>query len=338
MRILFQGGWKAGRDPQELKEPIEHYCRRFAHHLVQNGHCVILSDIFGCDLLIANQVAELTKSSGMDVKNFVTFMLSARVRDIPPVGRVVRIPESAWWLEERTYWVRQADAVIAIGGGEGTVDCVEKAFLANKPVFVTIPITAPAARVWAARSRDYFYSRPGDAEEFDDLSLDADEFFEKMFNVINIIQTSKYSRRVFVVHGRDHQRRDTLVEILRKLNFIPVVLAEKGNRGLTIIEKLERSTGDVGFAFIIYTPDDLGGLDGEDLRSRARQNVVFEHGLLIGLLGRERTCAVIHAEVELPSDVNGMLFERVTDLKTESLAIARVLKDAGYEVELSGLL
>jgi predicted nucleotide-binding protein len=125
---------------------------------------------------------------------------------------------------------------------------------------------------------------------------------------------------------------------LRKLQFEPVILEDEDNRSLTIIEKLERATGGIGFAFILYTPDDFGGLDGMESQPRARQNVIFEHGLLIGLLGRDRTCALVDADVEVPSDVNGMIFERVSDIRREPLRIAKVLKQAGYDVDASGLL
>ena len=59
---------------------------------------------------------------------------------------------------------------------------------------------------------------------------------------------------------------------------------------------------------------------------------MFEHGLLIGLLGRERTCAIINGDIEIPSDIRGMLCEEITDLRGEAIKIAKVLKDAGYKV------
>jgi len=38
---------------------------------------------------------------------------------------------------------------------------------------------------------------------------------------------------------------------------------------------------------------------------RARQNVVFEFGFFVGLLGRGRVCAVYEPGVEIPSDLSG---------------------------------
>ena len=53
---------------------------------------------------------------------------------------------------------------------------------------------------------------------------------------------------------------------------------------------------------MLYTADDKQA-DGS---FRARQNVVFEHGLLIGYLGRENTCAILEDGVEGLSDISGI--------------------------------
>ena len=41
-------------------------------------------------------------------------------------------------------------------------------------------------------------------------------------------------------------------------------------------------------------------------RLRARQNVVFETGLFMGLLGRKKVCVVYEPVVELSSDLEGV--------------------------------
>jgi nitrite reductase/ring-hydroxylating ferredoxin subunit len=82
-----------------------------------------------------------------------------------------------------------------------------------------------------------------------------------------------------------------------------VVLQDEPNRGLTIIEKLERDTDQIGLGFVLYTPDDAGSPQGEPRNLRVRQNVLFEHGRLIGLPGRDRTCAIVKGDLEAPSSV-----------------------------------
>jgi predicted nucleotide-binding protein len=47
------------------------------------------------------------------------------------------------------------------------------------------------------------------------------------------------------------------------------------------------------------------------LKTRGRQNVVFEHGLFIGALGRENVCCLLQKGVdERPTDIDGILYKR----------------------------
>jgi predicted nucleotide-binding protein len=58
----------------------------------------------------------------------------------------------------------------------------------------------------------------------------------------------------------------------------------------------------------VLTCDDVGGPAGGDQKPRARQNVVFELGLFIGTLSRARVIIIYEAGIELPSDLNGVLY------------------------------
>ena len=69
------------------------------------------------------------------------------------------------------------------------------------------------------------------------------------------------------------------------------------------------------------------------LQLRARQNVVFEHGLLIGLYTREKVICLVKKEghIEMPGDVNGVVY---TDhgYKDWRMSVAHMLSDAGYDI------
>ena len=110
------------------------------------------------------------------------------------------------------------------------------------------------------------------------------------------------AKDVFVVHGRDEEAKQTVARFLEKLGLRAVILHEQANRGLTLIEKIERNAASVGFVVVLLTPDDSGGLVGTETRPRARQNVIFELGWFIGKLGRDRVCALKKGEVEIPTD------------------------------------
>ena len=100
---------------------------------------------------------------------------------------------------------------------------------------------------------------------------------------------------------------------------------------------------DVGFAFVLLTPGDIGGIASKksDLNSRARQNVVFEHGLFVGHLDPTRVCAIRRGNVEIPSDLQGILYKSIRDgsgLSSIVIDIVNELRAAGYLVDANRLL
>jgi Predicted nucleotide-binding protein containing TIR-like domain len=116
-------------------------------------------------------------------------------------------------------------------------------------------------------------------------------------------------KKVFVVHGHDQAINGSVAEFLQGLGLEVIILQEQPNRGQTIVEKLEAHSG-VGFAVVILTPDDVGApaKEPDKAKKRARQNVILELGLFIGKLGRERVCPLYVGELELPSDMHGLLY------------------------------
>ena len=142
------------------------------------------------------------------------------------------------------------------------------------------------------------------------------------------------STRIFVVHGRDGGTKDTTARFLTNLQLDPVVLQEQPNQGRTIIEKFEDYV-DVGFAVVLFTPDDEGGLAGDqqEVKPRTRQNVIFEQGFFLGRLGRDRVVVLVKGDVEIPSDYSGVLFIPFDDLGAWKMQLMGELKSAGYSID-----
>ena len=143
------------------------------------------------------------------------------------------------------------------------------------------------------------------------------------------------NRKVFIVHGRDDNSKTSVARFIEQLGLEAIILHEQPNAGKTIIEKIEEYT-DVGFAIVLYTPCDFGGLQGsKEQKPRARQNVVFEHGYLIAKLGRDRVCALVKEEVEFPSDINGVVYNIFDDNDAWKFKVARELQNAGYQIDMN---
>ena len=175
------------------------------------------------------------------------------------------------------------------------------------------------------------------------LDLDNDEFeFDESIEQSQTQSTTAIkepsSNRVFVVHGHDESLKVNVARFIEKLGYEAVILHERANRGQTVIEKIESNT-DVGFAIILYSPDDLAQSKAEaehgKLRFRARQNVVFEHGYLIAKLGRSRVATLVTGELELPSDISGVVFVNSANWQ---INVAKEMKAAGYLIDFNRLM
>jgi predicted nucleotide-binding protein len=144
----------------------------------------------------------------------------------------------------------------------------------------------------------------------------------------------QHSDRVFIVHGHEAESREAVARFVAQIGLDPIILHEQPNEGRTVIEKFE-AHGDVSFAIILLTPDDLGGsAEGElELRSRARQNVILELGYFIGRLGRKHVCALKRGDIEIPSDYLGVVYHEIDAAGAWRVALAKELQAVGHDID-----
>jgi predicted nucleotide-binding protein len=162
---------------------------------------------------------------------------------------------------------------------------------------------------------------------------DLKEDLEDEPDVPPILDTeSKPPREAFIVHGHDEGSREAVARFLEKLDIKPIILHERPNKGRTLIEKFEEH-GDVGFAVVLLTPDDLGGVSPTDLKPRARQNVILELGYFIGALSRSRVCALKKGDIEQPSDIVGVAYVDYDDGGAWRQKLALEIQAAGIDVD-----
>ncbi|WP_139835557.1 TIR domain-containing protein [Thalassospira sp. MCCC 1A01428] len=142
--------------------------------------------------------------------------------------------------------------------------------------------------------------------------------------------------KVFVVHGHDVSAKSEVARFIERIGFEAIILHEQANEGKTIIEKIERYS-DVGFGIVLYTPCDLGASskDKGNMNFRARQNVVFEHGFLIGKIGRSNVCALVKGDIEKPNDISGVVYVDFGEGEAWKYQLAKEMKKSGYDVDLN---
>lgn len=138
--------------------------------------------------------------------------------------------------------------------------------------------------------------------------------------------------QVFIVHGHDDIAKLEMSAFVSSLGLQPIILHQQASSGRTIIEKIEHYS-NVGFGVVLYTPCDIGSKVGDLTGNyRARQNVVFEHGFLIGKLGRARVSAVVKGSVETPNDISGVVYVSMDHAGEWKQQLLVELRGAGYQV------
>ncbi len=142
------------------------------------------------------------------------------------------------------------------------------------------------------------------------------------------------SNRIFVVHGHDEAALQGLARFLEKLGLEAIILKEQPDQGRTIIEKFEDTVEDIGFAVVLLTPDDLAtSAKSETSGARARQNVIFELGYFSGKLGRGRVCLLRKGQVEIPSDLYGVIYTEMDSADGWKTKLVQELKAAKVEFD-----
>jgi predicted nucleotide-binding protein len=181
------------------------------------------------------------------------------------------------------------------------------------------------------------------------------------------------SKDIFIVHGRDLKPVKELKIMLEQFGLKPIVLHEQPSGSITVFEKLWKYS-NVGYVFVILTPDDVGycqseveylfstqkkkhpvlsdirpfikdvffgeALDNLDefftlLNERARQNVVLEFGYFMGFLGQKKVFCLYKGDIDLPSDMRGILHAQFRkSVKEAKEDIVRELKGAHYDLHI----
>jgi predicted nucleotide-binding protein len=147
------------------------------------------------------------------------------------------------------------------------------------------------------------------------------------------VMASGSKPKVFIVHGRDDATKNDVARFIAQLELDAVILHEQTNRGRTLTTKFVEVASEAAFAVVLITPDDVGGLSKDALKPRARQNVIFELGYFIGLLGPDKVCALVSGDVERPSDFEAVVYVSYGASTGWRAELARELRAAGIRFD-----
>lgn len=144
--------------------------------------------------------------------------------------------------------------------------------------------------------------------------------------------------KIFVVHGHDTAALEQLELVLRRLGLDPYILQNNDGQSKTLVEALEQQIyEEAAFGIILLTPDDYGypkDRGEENRQPRARQNVILELGMVMASLGRDRMVLLKKGALELPTDVNGVIYLEFNDhVKEVAVKLATRMKGAGIDID-----
>jgi predicted nucleotide-binding protein len=121
------------------------------------------------------------------------------------------------------------------------------------------------------------------------------------------------------------------------------ILHEQPSESKTIVEKFEQHASGSDYAVVLLTADDVGsvkqtGSDPPDLAPRGRQNVVLEMGFFIGRIDRRNVCVLYDDGVELPSDMNGVVYVLLDEHGAWKTTLLKELRNVGFDYDLNKLI
>jgi predicted nucleotide-binding protein len=232
---------------------------------------------------------------------------------------------------EHDAWKAKVDAVMKAALGEDSETLHEFRDVRYR---IGIYSGAPGEAEEDAR---YFASKVDRAAAFIDAAIYQLELQAEPEGQRAVANRAVMTGPIFVVHGHDDAHKYELMRLLDRtaIESDSIVLHEQVNSGATILEKFERHAQTASCAVVLLTGDDEGRLRGGDalLHPRGRQNVILELGVFIGLLGRSHVVVLKDPDVEVPSDLNGLVYITLDSAGAWRYELLKELAAMGIKVD-----
>ena len=179
----------------------------------------------------------------------------------------------------------------------------------------------------------------GKQEGYEAMSLAVSRTLAIM-NIKGDAQQSKNTeakRDVFLVYGHDHRAKHEVMNFLAQIGIHAIDISAKPSQGRTILDQIKYYS-PVDYAIVLLTSDDIVLSKGGRKSRRPRQNVVFELGFFIGLLGSDRVCTLRKGKTEILSDYHGVIYKLMDSYGAWKTELAKELNAAGFNLEMTKIL
>lgn len=161
-----------------------------------------------------------------------------------------------------------------------------------------------------------------------------DVFNDKGIKNKGVENILKGSKKVFIIHGHDNEMKQEVQLLLTRAGLDEVVLHECSDKGRTIIDKLIEESSEGVYVVALLSPDDV--LKNGDFR--ARQNVILEIGYFLGKFGKEKVRLLKRGNVEIPSDLQGILYQEFDEQGSWRMKLLKELSDVGIPIDFANVI
>lgn len=299
MRILVAGGFDS--EDTVMGQRVGRFCQALGKAVSKHGH-ILLN---GCRTELDRMIAEAAYQDMHDRgdpdrdKRVISYLL-AGLQPLHSYGTIIRSRLTDWDIKGESFYIpeqmQQADAVILIGGFDGTFRAANWARIANKPLLPFTAFGGAAQKIYAQELNEFDQKYSGLVErlEYEQLNSVKNDWEEHAADLIALAEKVAESRSVLVIMSYAdlpelEDAFDSFVQVCEDLGYRceRVTEANAAERILPdILARIERA------AFVIVDLTEL------------RPNVFYELGYADGL--GKKAVITAKAGTELPFDVKDM--------------------------------
>lgn len=299
MHVLIAGGF--ANEDAVMTERIHAFCEALGRMVSEHGHTLLNGCRTEFDRLIAEAAyRDIAKRGESEPDKRVISYLLTGLHPVHNCGTIIRSRLTDWDIKGESFYipeqVQQADAVILVGGFEGTFRAANWARIAQKPLLPFAVFGGAAEKIYAQELNDFDQKYSGFVErlEYEQLNSVKSDWGEHAADLIALAEKVAESRTVTVIMSYAgladvEDAFDSFVQVCEELGYRCERLTEEnaGDRILPdILDRIERA------AFAIVDLTDL------------RPNVFYELGYAEGR--GKKVIITAKAGTALPFDVKDM--------------------------------
>jgi len=161
-----------------------------------------------------------------------------------------------------------------------------------------------------------------------------DDILDAEKKLVTTLEEYIMGDKIFIIHGHDNEMKREVQLLLNRANLEDIVLHECPDKGRGIIDKLIEESSSACYVIALLSPDD----ELADGQTRARQNVILEIGYFLGKLGKERVRLLKKGDIEIPSDLQGILYTPFDSTGSWRIKLLKEMKAVGIEVDVDEVI